>query len=519
MKAFAYCRFSSRGQREESIEAQIREIEKYASDNNTQIMQIYVDRAESATTDNRTNFQKMINLLVDTKNSIGINYIIVHKLDRIFRDRYDSAVYKRKLKLLGIKIVSVLERIDDSPESIILESSIEAFAEYYSRNLAREVMKGLKENAYKAKFNGGILPLGYDTDSDNNYVINEHEAFIVRFIFSEYLKGTGYRTICKILKEKGYKTRSNKNFTHTSIYSILKNEKYTGKYVFNKTHNLKTEQGKKIFRKNNDDVIITIDNAIPIIIDKKTFSEVEIMLEKNKKIFRSFNTVENIYLLAGKLYCGKCGSLLTGSTRKGGANKNSIYSSYVCGDKKKGNCTLKEIKKDEIENAVIELLETKLFNKDAIDKLLKNIEKELEKFKSEYKSEITVFEKELKDTEKQIANIVEAVANGFYNPAMKDKMSELEDKKNNLVVMIAEEKIKLTAARDTDKIKEDLQAVKSLKTLEPKKQKEIIQKYVKKITINDDNYEVLTNINVATVSNVGFPLYYTVATTIIRNKK
>jgi DNA invertase Pin-like site-specific DNA recombinase len=87
--------------------------------------------------------------------------IIVHKLDRFSRDRYDSAIYRRKLKRAEVSLISVLERLDDSPESVIMASMLEGMAEYYSRNLAREVKKGLTENALKARHNGGVPPLGY----------------------------------------------------------------------------------------------------------------------------------------------------------------------------------------------------------------------------------------------------------------------------------------------------------------------------------------------------------------------
>ena len=102
-------------------------------------------------------------MIKDSANDI-FDVVIVHKLDRFSRDKYDSAQYKRKLKQNGVKLVSVTENLDDSPESVILESVIEGMAEYYSKNLAREVMKGMKETAYQAKHTGGLPPLGYDVN-------------------------------------------------------------------------------------------------------------------------------------------------------------------------------------------------------------------------------------------------------------------------------------------------------------------------------------------------------------------
>lgn len=112
-------------------------------------------------------------------------YVIVHKLDRFRRDRYDNSHYKRKLRQNGVRVLSVTENLDDSPESIMLESVIEGMAAYCSKNLTREVMKGIKENAFQYKHTGGLSPLDYDVDPvSKQYVINETEAAQVKMIFS-----------------------------------------------------------------------------------------------------------------------------------------------------------------------------------------------------------------------------------------------------------------------------------------------------------------------------------------------
>jgi site-specific DNA recombinase len=146
--------------------------------------------------------------------------------------------------------------------------------EYYSKNLAREVMKGLQENACQAKFNGGIPPLGYDI-VDGKYIINEKETETVRLIFDLYAQGYGYRHIIDELNLRGYRTKKGKPFSKNSIYEILKNEKYTGKYIFNKVT-------KKNHRMVKEDIIV-IDNAIPAIIDEDLFREVQKKMEENKR--------------------------------------------------------------------------------------------------------------------------------------------------------------------------------------------------------------------------------------------
>ena len=157
-KAALYARFSSDNQRAESIEAQLRALHEFCEKQGVVIVGEYCDHARSATTDDRPEFLRMI----EESRRNTFNLIIVHKLDRFSRNRYDSAYYKHELKKTGVSLISVLEQIDDSPESIILESVLDGMAEYYSKNLAREVMKGLTENALQGKHTGGLPPLGYN---------------------------------------------------------------------------------------------------------------------------------------------------------------------------------------------------------------------------------------------------------------------------------------------------------------------------------------------------------------------
>lgn len=147
VKAVVYARYSSDMQREESIEAQIRAVRDFAERNDILIIHEYIDRAKSATTTDRPQFQQMLS---DSAKG-GFDLVLVHKLDRFARNRYDSIGCRMELKKNGVSLISVLEQFDsDSPESIITESVLEAMAEYYSLNLAREVRKGQRENAYKS---------------------------------------------------------------------------------------------------------------------------------------------------------------------------------------------------------------------------------------------------------------------------------------------------------------------------------------------------------------------------------
>ncbi len=272
LRAAIYARFSSDNQRDESIDAQIRAIEEYAKRNNIDIVKVYSDRAKSATTDKRPDFQQMVD-----DSALGLfDLVIVHKLDRFSRDKHDSVHYKRKLRKNNVKVISVLEHLDDSPESGILESVLEGMAEYYSKNLAREVMKGMRENAYQCKHTGGTPPLGYDVDpTTQKYVINPYEAEAVKLIFELYLEGQGYKNIINELNARSYKTKKGNPFGKNSIHDLLVNEKYSGTYVFNRASS-KNWDGKRNNHgsKNNDDMI-RIPGGIPAIVSIDAFENVQ----------------------------------------------------------------------------------------------------------------------------------------------------------------------------------------------------------------------------------------------------
>ena len=140
--AVVYARYSSERQTEQSIEGQLRVCTDYAKRNNIVIVDTYIDRAMSGTNDNRTDFQR---LLKDCSKRAW-DYVLVYKLDRFSRNKYEMAMHKKTLRDNGIKLVSAMENIPDTPEGIILESLLEGMAEYYSADVYRNcVPEKIKE--------------------------------------------------------------------------------------------------------------------------------------------------------------------------------------------------------------------------------------------------------------------------------------------------------------------------------------------------------------------------------------
>lgn len=347
-KAYAYARFSSDRQREESIDAQLRAIREYCDREGIAIVHVFADRALSGTTDKRPQFQEMI----DAVTTGDVDYVIVHKLDRFARNRYDSAYYRRQLKLHGVRLLSVLERFDDTPESIILESVIEGWNEYYSANLAREVMKGLKETALQCKHTGGRPPLGYKVNSEHTYEIDPSGAEIVRKIFALYAEGKSYSEILRALD--GCTTGSGRPFGKNSLSEILRNEKYTGTYVFNRSASKRADGSRNNHKSKDDADIIRVPGGMPQIVTEAQFAAVAARLRARNA--NGSGSAKHDYLLSGKLVCGKCGAILVGATSRSGRNKTP-YSYYTCGTRTRtGKCDMPRLSANVIEKIVLDAI-------------------------------------------------------------------------------------------------------------------------------------------------------------------
>lgn len=365
MKVVAYCRYSSDNQRDGySIEAQIRAIKDFCGKEGHELVNIYVDEAKSGTSDNREAFQSMI----EDASKRRFDAVVVHKLDRFARDRYDSAIYKKKLKDNGVKLISVLEPLDDSPESIMMESVLEGMAEYYSRNLSREIKKGKDELARLGRWNGGIPPFGFDI-VDKKYVINEDEAKVVKQIFDMHLAGYSGERISKWLYDNGYKTRRGKWFSSSSVRDLLKNKIYTGVLSYSKKR------------------IETV--VCDPIIDASTFERAQEIF-KIRKRGPVRKTKQSTYLLTGYLFCMRCGYGLRGykaTTRyitKDGRKREYITRAYRCAMthdmanyrlREKGieKCKLKRFNKVKLENFVVDSIHKYIFSDEGINYILKKI--------------------------------------------------------------------------------------------------------------------------------------------------
>lgn len=431
--AYAYARFSSDNQREESITAQLRAIHEFCDTQGIKILQEFKDEAQSARTDKRPAFQDMFALI---KNRPA-DYLIVHKLDRFARNRADAAFYRSKLKEKGMKLVSVLERLDDSPESIIMEGVIEAMNEYYSANLSRESKKGQKENILKGKRNGGKAPFGY-TIVDQHLIPNE-DAERVKQLFKMYADGEKLAEIGR---------RLNLPFYH--YYPVLKNEVYLG--------TLKAGQWR-------------YENAHEPIVDKETWDRVQKRISDAS--LNAANKAKHLYLLSGMLVCGKCGGRITCG------NVDNRYFYYRC--KTKG-CAL--YKEKELDERVIHELAKAFTPTEAV--------------KAEFYALVSnrvnsrAGENEAKITRSTLSKRISKLIDSIQYAETDEDVKRIMEKVNELRKQMPKERPKTEVSKAA--CDAFIEAFCDIETHEPEIQKMILRKTIDKIVVTPEELCLFTNI-------------------------
>ena len=497
VKVATYARFSSNNQREESIMSQQRHMHKYIAQKGYLLVEEYVDEALTGTNTNRPAFKKMI----DDAKQHKFDVVIVHKMDRFARSVYDTLDVKKQLLMYGVTIESVIDKFESTPEGDLQQIIQLGINEYYSKNLAREVMKGLSENAYQAKHNGGIPLYGYDVDPETKkYIINEHEAGAVRIIFNKIIQGFSYRELAEYLNLLGYRTKIGNKFSATSsFYDILTNPKYKGEYVFNRSVSKPKQLGmKRSHRKNkNEEEIIRVPNGVPAIVDEETFELVQKLLKQRRRS-KGQHKAKEVYLLTGLVECAECGSAYHGSSRIGGRNK-SKYVSYRCSKRKKleNPCKCKEINKTLLDEFVVNQLYTTLLNQTNLEQLLEEVNVKLKQKYADMDQDLPKLQKQLDEVNQKISNLVQAIAMGGLSSldTITQEIQRLEHDKVKLTELVQENQIKKESLTLTlDQLKQVLDESKQyMLSNHDDMVKYILSRFIHKIIIGNET--IIVNYN------------------------
>lgn len=463
--AVVYARYSSHSQGEQSIEGQLAEAHKYAAAHGYTIIHEYVDRAKSGRTDNREEFQQMLKNTAKKQFSV----IILWKVDRFGRNREEIAINKMKCRKNDVRVEYVAEKIPDTPEGVILESVLEGFAEYYSLQLSQNIRRGIAESAEKCQVTGGNRPLGYKTGPDKRFAIDEDAAPTVKMIFTMYADGYTVTEIVKKLNELGLRTRRGTPFTHNSLHTVLKNEKYRGIY---------NDHGKYIV------------DGIPRIIEDELFFKVQEMLKINKRAPAKTWTRAD-YILADKLFCGKCGAPMFGEC---GTSKTGVrHNYYICSNKKRFHtCNKKAVRQADIENLVIQAISDLLHDRELVNFIVENTwQYYLAQDNSQ--EELRNLQRQLEQTELSIRNLIRAIEAGILSEETKIRMDELTTQKLELKASIADRELARCYHLQRSHIAYYMANLRDANHNDKEVRKRMIQTFVNSVFVFDDCIKLTFN--------------------------
>ncbi len=410
--AICYYRYSSGAQRDVSIDQQREAAHDYAKTHGYHIIKEYEDHAISGTSEDRPQFQQMLYEVEKLRPA----YLILWKTDRLSRDRIDSVLAKKRLRECGVKISYVAESIPDDDEAtqILMESIYEAMAASFIVSHRKNVMRGLIYNAENALYNG-VKMLGYKGQPDQKYEIDDDTAPVVQRIFQEYAKGVPPRKICESLNGAGLRTVRGNRFTVSSLRNILKNRAYLGEYRYG---------------------TVVIPGGMPRLIDDEVFLTVQAKLKANRyggkgaiKKIHPEAPIED-YWLTGKTFCGLCGGTLHGIS--GTSKTGKLYYYYSCINHAKHTCSLKNQRKELMEQIVLHVLYDLLH--DPVYRII--ISEACYEYHKRHNDDNGSYEESLKarlkEVDGKLANIIKAIEKGIFGDTMAEQMKVLESQKSML---------------------------------------------------------------------------------------
>lgn len=466
VNAVIYARYSSHGQQEQSIDGQLRDCYAFAERQGYTIVAEYIDRALTGRNDDRPDFQRM---LTDAKKK-QFQYIIVWKLDRFARNRYDSAVHKAELKKCGVRVISATENITDEPEGIMLEGLLESLAEYYSANLSKHVKRGMRECVLAGHYTGGIPPYGFKVEN-KKLVADENTAPIIKYVFEQYAKGIPKKQIFDELKKRGALSRGGRTLTINSLQHALRNPKYIGKFIYD---------GQEVA------------GACEPLIDEDTFYTVQNRLDSVAHA-PAAGKAKQEYLLQGKAFCGHCGSPLVGESGRGRHGGHYYY--YACAKKKKSHtCPKKNEKKGFLEWFVVEQTVEYVLTPERIDYIAARI---VAKYDEEFNDkQIKELQRQAAKLEKEISAAVDAslTAPEKVRPRYYEKIETLETQKADIEMDLATLKIAAGHRYTKEQIAEWLKTFCNGDKLDIEFQKRIIDVLVNSVYVYDDKIVIYYNV-------------------------
>lgn len=467
MRAFIYCRFSSHKQQELSIEGQRDICIEYAEKHNITVCGEYADRARTGKNDNRADFRRLIR---DASTGV-VDCVLVWRYDRFFRNRAESALFRKQLEAAGVHLISVTEFIPEGSAGVITQGMIETVAEYFSAKLSEDVTRGMYKAAEHCQV-VGALPYGYKAGPGKRWQIDPVAAEIVRRVFEWYASGRPLRELAAQLNEEGHKTGRGTPFNRSSFNSILRNEKYIGVYTYGDS--------------------VRISGGCPRIIEDELFFAVQRRLSANKHRPGAYKA-EVSYLLSGKLFCGLCGAPMTGTAGTSHTGTRHYY--YICNNHRARRCEKKNVRLEQVEAAVL---------RSALDVLtdenIAYISAEVEKRcaeSSESAALLASLNAQLNEVQRRLKNIGNAIAQGIITETTKQLLEEAEADRAALRQQIDRAKVQAALVVKAEAVACWLDGFRRGNREDPEFKAQVFGALVHSVLLYDDYFKVVFNIDSA----------------------
>ena len=458
MKAALYARVSSEKQDVDlSISAQLKALREYATKNSYYVVREFIDEAESGKTTDRPAFREMVSMA--RRAAKPFKLILVWKYSRFARNREDSIVFKTMLRKAGVQVLSITEPLEDTPTGRLLEAMIESLDEFYSANLGEEVTRGMRESASRGFYVASYAPYGYTkvkvTDGGKErprLEIEPYQAQIVQRIFRSVIDGKGLIDISKELNKEGIISPRGNGWGKTTLHKILSNEAYTGTLVWgqNSSRNLPP---------------IRVEDALPAIIDHKTFQQVQVCLRERAFTNIHPKRVASNYLLSGIAKCGYCGKALIGQDAKGGR-----FHYYVCGTLQKkgtGSCSAAYTRRDKLEQTVIHKIKEHVLTYGNLKELVRVVNEEMDVAAGEYQERLDLVLREIDNVNQRLERLYDALETGSLQLAdlapriqrLRQHQEQLHATRLELENVLSDRKVELADIETVESCVEDLRNI------------------------------------------------------------
>ena len=437
--AALYARVSSDRQDVDlSVAAQLRALRDYAQKNGYVVAREYVDEAESGRIANRPEFRKMIDAA--SRTNAPFQKILVWKFSRFTRKREHAVAFKSLLRRKGVRVVSITEHADDTPTGKLMEAIIESVDEFYSENLAQEVIRGMRESASRGFWVSSYAPFGYNrvmvqdgAKKRPTLEPDQDASRIVKRIFDLAEAGNGMVNITSTLNDEGIASPRGKLWGKTSVHAVLINEAYTGTLVWGVNAKDKAEP-------------VRVDKAFPAIITKAQFGRVGKLMRSRAPKRSHPRRVGSTYLLSGLVRCKACNRALSGQDAKSGQ-----FAYYVCQSimkRGKDACHTPRLNARRFEEMIVEKIRSSILTDGSITELVKAVDEEMDGIASEQRKRLRTIDDELEDVKRKLGRIWHVIETSDIDIAdASDRIKEHRERKERLEDAAADARAVLSQRR------------------------------------------------------------------------